>query len=100
MHIHNVYFWLDESLTDDDIRAFEAGLRSLTEASDVQTGHYGKPASTEVRDVVDNSYSYGLVLCFDDSDAHDRYQISNTHQAFVDGHSARWTRVTVYDFQT
>ena len=100
MHIHSAYFWLYEGLTEEDLRSFEEGLRSLTEALDVGTGSFGKPASTEPRDVVDTSYSYGLVLCFPDVAAHDRYQSGDTHLAFVEKHSARWDRVTVYDVQS
>ena len=100
MHIHNVYFWLNKELKNEDTLSFEGGLQSLTEASEVQTGHFGKPASTEARDVVDNSYTYGLVLCFLDNDAHNSYQSSDAHQAFVENHATKWDRVTVYDMQT
>lgn len=97
MHNHNVYFWLKEGLADEDIRLFEEGLRSLTEERHVDRGSFGRPASTEVREVVDNSYSYGLNLSFADGNAHDAYQVSDIHNVFVERNSGKWERVVVYD---
>lgn len=96
MHIHNVYFWLMDGLDDQTLTSFEQGLNSLANDPAVKYGHFGKPADTH-RDVVENSYSYGLVLVFDDMTAHDRYQIGAVHQKFVDDHASKWERVVVYD---
>jgi hypothetical protein len=98
MHIHNVYFWLQDGLDSQVLDAFEQGLRSLTEAPEVRGGHFGKPASTR-RDVVDSSYSHGLVLVFDDLAAHNAYQEGSAHLKFVADHGSRWTKVVVYDIQ-
>ena len=100
MQIHSAYFWLKTGLTEDDIQSFEEGLASLTTSETVESGHVGKPARTEPRDVVDSSYSYGLVLCFETVDAYDRYQSSDIHQQFVADHADKWDRVQVYDIQT
>ena len=99
MQIHNVYFWLKEGVAGGDIEAIEEGLRSLTEVDMVHSGHFGKPAATRKRAVVDNGYSYGLVLRFADVAAHDRYQVSEVHRAFVEKHSEMFDRVQVYDIQ-
>ena len=47
---HTVYFWLDESLTEDQKTEFEGGLRALFDIDVVVTGHFGKPADTPGRD--------------------------------------------------
>jgi len=99
MHIHNVCFWLKEDLEKVQRDAFEVGLASLCGDDAVHTGWYGKPAHTD-RDVVENSYSYGLVLVFDDLAAHDRYQAGDVHMKFVDDHLDKWTRVVVHDVDT
>ncbi|MCP4166185.1 MAG: Dabb family protein [Chloroflexi bacterium] len=99
MHIHNVYFWLTSGLDDESLTAFEQGLLSLAQDPQVQTGYYGKPADTQ-RDVVENSYSYGLVLVFDDIVAHDLYQVGANHLSFVDEHLSKWVKVIVHDIQT
>jgi hypothetical protein len=96
MHIHNVYFWLKNG---QDNEAFEQGLDSLTHDPGVKSGYFGKPANTN-RDVVENSYSYGLVLVFDNLAAHDQYQAGAIHLKFVDKHLSKWERVIVHDIET
>jgi hypothetical protein len=99
MHIHNVYFWLDEGLDDSDRAAFEQGLDSLTKDPAARGGHYGPPADTH-RDVVERSYSYGLVLIFENLAAHNAYQVGEVHQQFVDQHLPKWTKAVVHDIET
>lgn len=96
MHIHNVYFWLTDGLEASDIAAFEKGVASLCKDSAVQLGWYGPPAKTD-RDVIENSYSYGMVLVFENLAAHDQYQVGAVHLKFVADHSAKWDRVVVHD---
>ena len=98
MHIHNVYFWLKEGLSEADVAALEHGLDTLTHDPAAKGGYYGKPAATD-RGVVDNSYHYGLVVVFDDLAAHDAYQTGDVHQAFVAAHADKWARVLVYDVE-
>jgi hypothetical protein len=100
LQIHNVYFWLKEGLEASDIQSFEDGLTSLTHDERVITGYFGKPATTENRDVVDSTYHHGLVLSFDNVAAHNQYQAGKAHQAFVDDHGQKFDRVQVYDIQT
>jgi len=96
MHVHNVYFWLND---DDPDASFEAGIASLTADPNVRYSHYGRPASTD-RDVVENSYTYGAVLVFDDRTAHDKYQAGGAHLQFLEDHMERWDRAVVYDVET
>ena len=99
MHIHNVYFWLKQDLDRAAVDAFEQGLAELAGDPEIKSGYFGRPAGTE-RDVVENSYDYGLVFLFEDRAAHDRYQAGAVHQKFIDAHLAKWARVVVYDLQT
>ena len=99
MHIHNVYFWLDEAVSEADLAAFEQGLDALIKDPAARGGHYGPPADTH-RDVVERSYSYGLVVIFDDLAAHDAYQVGEVHAEFVEQHLSKWTKVVVHDIET
>jgi len=99
MHIHNVYFWLERDLEKEMRSSFEQGLNSLCLDSAVKSGFFGKPAKTD-RDVVDNSYTYALVLIFDDLIAHDKYQSGLVHDQFIAKHSSKWNRAMVYDIET
>ena len=99
MHVHNVYFWLKQNLDYQALSAFEQGLEGLAKDPVIKSGYYGKPANTD-RDVVENSYSYGLVFVFDDLAAHDRYQAGAVHLKFVEDHLSKWEKVVVYDIET
>jgi hypothetical protein len=96
MHIHNVYFWLTEGLSNSALLEFEEGLETLITTPLVKNGYYGKPANTN-RTVVDNTYSYGLTLFFKDTPDQNLYQADPIHLAFVEKNSKKWTRVQVYD---
>jgi hypothetical protein len=98
MHSHNVFFWLEEKLSNSALHEFEEGLETLVKTSLVKSGYYGKPANTN-RAVVDNTYSYGLTLLFNDTADHNLYQADPIHLAFVDKNSKKWTKVLVYDIE-
>jgi hypothetical protein len=97
MFVHCVYFWLKEDLAFDDMARFEAGLQSLVDIGSVRSGWYGTPAATD-RPVIDRSYSYGLVVVFDDEAGHDAYQVDPSHDAFRQRFSPLWNDVRIYDF--
>ncbi len=96
MHIHNVYFWLKDDLGQSAVEEFEEGLALLTGDTNALSGYFGKPGQSN-RAVVDSSYSFGLVLVFPDTVAHDRYQVGEAHQRFLEANMEKWTRVVVYD---
>jgi len=95
--MHNVFFWLKEDLSEADEQAFVAGIKSLQTISAVKSSFIGPPASTEARDVVDNTYSYALLLHFADVEGQNAYQVDPIHLQFVEDHKDKWTKVIVYD---
>ena len=99
MHIHNVYFWLKDDQNAESRVEFEEGLAWLTAGPAVIAGYFGKPANTH-RDVVENSYSYGLVLLFEDMAAHDRYQEGPDHLRFLEKNEKKWGKVVVHDIES
>jgi hypothetical protein len=96
--IHSVYFWLKEGLTADQVEDFRRGLQSLTAISSVKQSYIGIPAETD-REVIDNTYSYALIVIFDDLAGHDQYQVDPVHDRFRDESSANWSKVLIYDAQ-
>jgi hypothetical protein len=94
---HNVFFWLDESLTEEDRTSFEGGLRALFEIDVVPNGYFGKPADTPERPVTQNSYDYALFLEFDSVEQHNAYQVHTGHTDFVENFSKWFKEVRVYD---
>ena len=98
MFIHSVYFWLRTDLDEKDNFKFLESLVSLSNDPNVQSGYAGPPVYSQ-RDVVENSYTYGLVLAFKDKAGHDNYQTGAPHRRFLDEHKDKWERVLVFDFE-
>lgn len=95
--IHTVYFWMNEELTNEQLKTFEAeGLAKLATCPTIQKVYYGKPAMTP-RDVVDNSYSYAWICHFKNKADHDAYQVEPIHLKFIEKYSSMWTKVQIYD---
>lgn len=95
--VHHVFFWLKNPDSKEDLAKLLAGLRTLTKIETVRGAHFGVPASTEKRDVVDNSYSASEILFFDDTAGQKTYQDHPIHKQFVADCSHLWQRVVVYD---
>jgi hypothetical protein len=96
MFLHTVLFWLRDNLTQAEKEQFEKGLAELTTIGTVKTKFFGKPAATR-RPVIDTSYSYQLVLGFDDIKGHDAYQTDPIHLKFLTACAPFWTKVLIYD---
>jgi hypothetical protein len=60
--IHHVFFWLKNPSSKEDLNKLIAGLKTLKKIETVRKIYIGVPASTEKRDVVDNSYSASEIL--------------------------------------
>lgn len=96
---HNVYFWLDPSLSDEQKASFEQGLQALFQIDVVKAGSFGRPAATPVRPVTRNTFDYALVLEFESVERHNAYQVHPEHDVFVKAFSAWFREVRVYDTQ-
>lgn len=95
--VHHVFFWLKNPNSKEDLEKLLQGLRTLAKIESVRGVHFGVPASTEKRDVVDNSYSASEILFFDDTAGQKVYQDHPIHKQFVADCSHLWERVVVYD---
>lgn len=94
---HHVFFWLKNPDSKEDLNKLIEGLRTLEKIESVRKIHIGVPASTEKREVVDNSYSASELIFFDDVAGQDIYQVHPIHKKFVDNYSHLWKKVIVYD---
>lgn len=95
--VHHVFFWLKNPDSQADRDALIAGIRTLGRIETVRAIHVGVPASTEKRDVVENSYHVSELLCFDDVEGQNIYQKHPLHLEFVKNCSHLWSKVVVYD---
>lgn len=95
---HHVLFWLKGDTTEDQKAAFRKGLESLEKIETVTQFHVGTPAPIE-RAVVDVTYTFSLVLFFEDLAGHDVYQVHELHQAFLNEFHILFEKVVIYDAQ-
>ena len=94
---HQVYFWLKNPESSQDREKLIAGIRTLTKIETVREIFIGVPASTEKREVVDNSFSVSELIFFDDVEGQNIYQGHPIHLKFVEECSPLWEKVIVYD---
>ena len=95
--MHKVFFWLKNPDSAEDRAQLIAGLKTLGSIETVRAIHVGVPASTEKREVVDNSYQVSELLMFDDVEGQNTYQVHPIHKQFVENCSHLWEKVVVFD---
>lgn len=96
MLAHHVLFWLKADTSEDQKAAFRKGLESLEKVESVKTFYVGVPAPIE-RAVVDTSYTFSLIIIFEDLAGHDVYQTHPLHLAFLDEFRSLFEKVIIYD---
>jgi len=95
--VHHVYFWLKNPSSKEDLAKLIEGLNTLKKIEHLKLAKIGVPASTEKRDVVDNSYNVSWLNFFDDVEGQDEYQVHPIHLSFVENYKHLWEKVVVYD---
>ena len=96
MIAHHVLFWLKAEITEVEKAAFLTALQSLEKIEVVKNLHIGTPAAIS-RAVVDDSYTFSLLVFFEDLAAHDSYQVHAIHQSFLDTFKVHFEKVIIYD---
>jgi len=95
--VHHVFFWLKNPNSKEDRDQLIAGVKTLSGIPTVREIHVGIAASTEKRDVVDNSWGVSELLFFNDLEGQAMYQTHPIHLEFIKNHSHLWDKVIVYD---
>ena len=95
--VHHVLFWLKNPNSKADRDKLIAGVKSLGKIKTVRELHVGVVASTEKRDVVDNSWAVSELMRFSDLAGQQAYQDDPIHLKFVEECSPLWDKVIVYD---
>ena len=95
--VHNVYFWLHNPDSEEDRAAFETALKELLRNSMyTRTNFIGTPPKA-IRDVVDDTFTYNLVVTFHSAEAQENYQVEEAHLKFIEDAKHLWKKVVVYD---
>ncbi|MEZ4810320.1 MAG: Dabb family protein [Allomuricauda sp.] len=94
---HVVYFWFKNPDSQADRAKFEASLKKFLASSKyAKTKFIGRPPKA-IRSVVDDSFTYSLILSFDSAEAQAAYQVEPPHVVFVEECEDLWEKVIVYD---
>lgn len=95
--VHHVFFWLKNPDSKEDRDKLVAGVKTLAKIETVRDLRVGVVASTEKRDVVDNSWGVSELIFFSDLAGQATYQTHPIHLEFVKNCSHLWEKVIVYD---
>jgi hypothetical protein len=96
MIAHHVLFWLKPDMSQEQKLAFRTALETLRDVESVNLMHIGTPAPIH-RSVVDDTYTFSLLLFFDDLQGHDAYQVHPLHKAFLEEFRMYFDKVIIYD---
>jgi len=95
--VHTVYFWLKNPENIQERTAIEASLKKFMQNSKyAQTKFVGTPPKA-TRDIVDDSFTYSLVLTFSSAEEQEKYQKEEAHLIFIEESQDLWKKVVVYD---
>lgn len=94
---HYVLFWLKEELGEQDVVKFADFFEELRKIPTIRSLEYGRPAKTNIRDVVDNSFTYNLLVRFDKMEDINVYEKHPIHLAAIEKFKHNWGKVVVHD---
>ena len=95
--VHHVFFWLKNPDSKEDRDKLVAGVKTLAKIETVRELRVGVVASTEKRDVVDNSWAVSELMFFSDLAGQATYQSHPIHLEFIKNCGHLWEKVIVYD---
>ena len=94
---HIVYFWFKDPDNASHKAKFEKSLATFLDNSKyAKTNFIGTPPKA-VREVVDDSFTYNLVVTFESAEAQAAYQAEQAHLTFIEECKDLWEKVVVYD---
>ncbi|MGF1637318.1 MAG: Dabb family protein [Cyclobacteriaceae bacterium] len=96
---HNVYFYLNPDVTEEEKRDFLNGLNALVSIENIHHAEIGVPAETERREVTDHDFAYSIFTWFETMEDHEVYQNHPDHLEFIEKYKHLWKQVKVYDSQ-
>jgi len=94
---HTVFFWFKNPDHKEDRIKFEKSLQKfLDNSAYAKTNFIGTPPKA-TREVVDDSFTYSLVVTFASAEDQEAYQSEAPHLLFIEECKALWEKVIVYD---
>lgn len=94
--LHHVFFWLKQATDENRRKQFRHALLKLASIETVRYKHIGMPASTN-REIIDSTYTFSLLVVFDDEKGHAVYQEHPIHDEFREKFGDWWSHIQIYD---
>jgi hypothetical protein len=95
--VHSVYIWLKNPDSPEDRAAFEASTEKFMERSlYARTKFLGTPPKA-TREIVDDTYTYNLIVTFASAADQDKYQTEKAHLEFIEESNHLWNKIVIYD---
>ena len=95
--VHNVFFTLNDN-SDSSVKKLVDDCYKYLKDIDGITFFAAGPRVTEYqRPVNDQTFDVALHIAFTSKEAHDKYQVSEQHQAFLAKNKPTWKAVKVCD---
>lgn len=97
MHLHNVYFTLNNASPEATQKLVDECTTYLTVQNGIVSFSCGVRETNANREVNDTDFDVSLHILFETRDAHDAYQTDAQHQIFIDRNNDNWSKVRVFD---
>lgn len=94
---HYLLFWLKPELTEKQVADFAQFFEELRKLPYLKSLHYGKAAKSSPRKVLDNSFTYNVVMTFDSLEDLETYGKLPKHLETVKKYSVFWDKMQVHD---
>ena len=94
---HIVLVWLDESLSQQQITQIINNSKQLSKINYVKNVKVGRAISS-TRKIVDDSFTFGIVMQFTDMESMNKYLIDENHVKYVKQLKPMIKKLVVYDF--
>lgn len=94
---HTVFFTLKDSSDTACQKLVDACHKYLSKHDGTTFFAAGRLAPEYDRPVNDHAFHVALNVVFDTKEAHDAYQVAESHLAFIEENKGNWEQVRVFD---
>jgi hypothetical protein len=94
---HIVLVWLDKSLSQEQITKIIDNTKQLSKINYVKSMKVGRAISS-TRKIVDDSFTFGIVMKFADIESMNKYLVDDNHVNYVKQLKPMIKKLLVYDF--
>ena len=95
--VHDVYFTLNDNSTDEVHKLIKDCYKYLNAQEGIVFFAAGPRVEESKREVNIQDWDVALHIVFNNKENHDKYQVADDHQKFIDDNKHNWKIVKVFD---